>query len=577
MAHPNKVTLIKSRHANGMTIKQHWLAMYQLVGEYVMTRKQNFLSTSMPGEFLTEQLFSSTAPEANRTMASAILGNMWPNGGRSFRIQRPRNIKDSAEIKKYYEQVSEILADNMDLPEAGLATALDEYMLDQGAFGISGIHTESTEDLFVPLIYRAINVKNMIIEENKSGLIDTVFLDIEFTVDQIVKEYGIENVSAETARKWESGDFLHKVRVLQLIEPRREGRFSFGNKAMPISSIHIEYSANKILRESGFNQHPIAVGRFTKALGEIYGRSPAMFAMPAILRLNLAWELIMRAGEKKLNPPLYLLDNGALGSGGIVDTSPGGLSVFNTTGMGEKSPVGVLFDVGDMAPIQLLIEQLVNDVTKAFFIDRLMDLNNETRMTLGEAQIRDRFRGEGLSGVFKRQATEIFNVLIKSSFNILLETGLLGVVKGSEKEQELIAVGLVPLYIPSAVAEAIDRGQKVYDIKYVSPANRIMRIEELQGITQTLDIAIGMAQGGVGDVLDNLDTDSIIKQVTELTGATDRTLNDINTIKNIRAVRAEQAKLNQQAGLAQIGADIVMKTAQAQSMVQGAISDRPRR
>ena len=574
MAILNRVKLIKDRHDAGVKLKQNWLTMYQLIGDYVMTRKQNFLSTSNPGEFLTEQLFSNTAPEANRTMTSALLGNLWPNGGRSFRIQRPRNIPESAEIKKYFEDVSSILADNMDLPEAGLATALDEYMLDQGAFGISGIHTEATEDIFIPIRYHAINIKNMVIEENENGTIDTIFLDMDFTVDQVIKKYGVDNVSKKTADKWVNGNFGEKVRVLQLIEPRREGKFGFGNRSMPISSIHIEYEANKILRESGFKQHPIAVGRFTKALGEIYARSPAMFAMPAILRLNATWELVMRAGEKRLNPPLYLLDNGALG-GGVVDTSAGGLTVFNTTSLGEKAPIGALFDVGDMNIMQQLIEQLINDVSKAFFIDRLMDLNNETRMTLGEAQIRDRFRGEGLSGVFKRQETELFSPLIKSSFNILLETGLLGVVKGSEKERELISLGLAPIHIPDAVVKAIDQGQKVFDIKYVSPANRILRIEELQGITQTLDIALGLA-GGIPEVLDGLDADDILRTVTELTGATEKILQDTKTIKTIREVRAQNAKVQQQVEMAQVGADVAMKGAQAQSMTQGAISGRPR-
>jgi hypothetical protein len=343
---------------------------------------------------------------------------------------------------------------------------------------------------------------------------------------------------------------------------------------MPISSIHIEWDTNKILRESGFNQMPISVGRFTKALGEVYGRSPAMFAMPAILRLNLAWELVMRAGEKNLDPPLYLLDNGALG-GGTVDSSAGGLSVFNTTSLGEKSPVGALFTVGDMSPIAQLIEQLIGDVSKAFFIDRLMDLNNKTRMTFGEAQIRDRFRGEGLSGTFKRQETEIFSPVIKSSFNILFEMGLLGVVRGSDRERELFDQGLVPLIMPTSVVKAVERGQKVFDIKYVSPANRIMQIEELQGITQTLDLTIGMMQGGIADAGDNLDSDKIVRRITELTGATDEMLADTKTIKDIRKIRAENAQAAQQIQMAQIGADINMKGAQAQSMKQGAISGRP--
>ena len=575
MTKPSKVKLIKDRHSKGVQRKQHWMTMYQLVGEYVMTRKQNFLTTNLPGEFLTEQLFSSVAPEANRTMASALLGNLWPSGGRSFRIERPRNIADSKEVKDYYNEITEVLAENMDLPEAGLATALDEYMLDQGGFGISGIHSEATGDFFIPIRYHAINVKNMVIEENKDGMVDAIFIDREINVDQAVSTYGLNAVSKKTRDKFNEGNFLDPVRVLQLVEPRREGVFGFGNKNFPISSIHLEYDTDVILKESGFKQHPIAVGRFTKALGEVYGRSPAMFAMTAIIRLNVAWEILMRASEKNVNPPLYLLDNGALGAG-VVDTSPGALNVFNTTSMNERSPIGALFDVGDIQPLQLLIEQLTNEVGKGFFIDRLMDLNNQTRMTLGEVQVRDRIRGEGLTSVFKRQETELFSPLINSSFNILFEQGLLGVERGSTKEAEMLAQGLAPIYIPEPVINALKRGQKVYKIKYISPANRIMRIEELQGITQNLDIALGMAQGGLGEVLDNYNVDEIARDVNELTNATNKMINDTKTIQQIRALRAKQQEAQQQMTMAQVGADVAMKGAQAQSMTQGAISGRPR-
>jgi hypothetical protein len=212
------------------------------------------------------------------------------------------------------------------------------------------------------------------------------------------------------------------------------------NKEYPYASLHFEYVSNKILRESGYLQMPIIISRFLKALGEKQGRSPAMFAMPAILRLNVVWELLMRAGEKKLDPPLYLLDNGTLGSD-TIDTSPRAINVFSVSGLGEKAPVGQLYDVGMLQDIYPIAETLVNDITKAFYVDRLMDLNNETRMTLGETQIRDRIRGEGLSSVFKRQESEFFSRFVSTVFNMLLEEGLLGVVRGSESERKIYPPG----------------------------------------------------------------------------------------------------------------------------------------
>lgn len=573
MAFKTRVDMLKARYNELYKIKQNWLPMYQLVGEYVMTRKQNFLTNSQPGEFLTEHLFSSVAPEANRTAASAIAGNLWPNGARSFRLARPRNIPDSPEVKEFYQRMTENATEFMDDPKANLSTSIDEYMLDQTSFGVSGVHVEDTEDLSQPLKYIAVNIKNMVIAENKDGVVDTVFLDFSRTVRQCVAKFGIENVSQKTRDMYNNGEFETQIRVMQLIEPRLDGKFGFGNKSLPIASIYFEYDSGKILKESGYAQMPVIVSRFLKALGEIYGRSPAMFAMPAIMRLNLIWEYIMRANEKKLDPPLYLLDNGALGAG-IVDSSPGGLSVFNVSGMGEKSPVGTLFDVGDTRGAYELVEDLTQMISKAFYIDRLMDFNNEARMTFGEAQIRDRMRGESLSSTFKRQETEMFSPLIETSVNILFSKGLLGVERGSEQEAELLANGIDPLYLPDAVVKALKNGQKVYDIQYISPANRIMRTEQLQAITTTWDIHMAAADA-VPDIMDNLDPDETSRMITELT-ATERMTRDVQSRTRIRKEKAEAAAASQQVAMAQVAADVGMKQAQAQSMMQGAINGRPR-
>jgi hypothetical protein len=571
----SRVKILKERYNKLYTEKQLWFPMYELIGEYVMTRKQSFQTAAQPGEFLTTLLYSSVAPNANQTMASALIGNLWPNGARSIRLQRPRNIPDTKENKDYYDQITNIFIDVLDAPETGTATALQEYMLDQGAFGISGLLVKKTGDLTDPLRVSAVNVKYFLIDENKDGFVDTIFLDYVWTARQIVQEYGLENVSPRIKEAYEQHDVSTTFKIVQLIEPRVNAPLRpRRNTEYPYTSFHFEFQSEKVLRNTGYLNPPLIVTRFLKALGEKQGRSPAMFAMPAIMRLNVVWELLMRAGEKKLDPPLYLLDNGALG-GDTLDTSPRALNVFNVSGMGERSPVGQLFDVGNLQDIYPIAEGLVNDISKAFYIDRLMDLNNETKMTLGEAQIRDRMRGEGLNSVFKRQETEAFSPLVSTSFNMLLEEGLLGVIRGSEAEKKILRAGLVPLYIPGDVANAMARGQKVYTIKYISPASRVMRTEELQGVVQALDIILGAAPA-FPEMADNYDPDKLVKKLNELSGVDEEILRDMKTVSAIREVRAKMQQENMQVQQAQIGADVGMKVAQAQSMRQGAISGRPR-
>jgi len=571
---PTKVSLYKDRYKNLYEEKQMWLPMYQLIGEYVLSRKQSFQVSPQPGEFLTEQLFSSVAPNSNQRMASALVGNLWPNGARSVRLTRPRNIPDTKENKAYYDEVTNIFVDIIDAPETGTATAMQEYMLDQGAFGISGVQVKKTGDLTDPLRVFAMNVKNFLIDEDKNGFVDTVFVEKEWTARQIVEEYGIDNVSSRIKEAFDNYDVKTRFKIIQVIEPRLNAPLNpKKNTEYPITSFHFEFASNKILRDSGYLNMPIIITRFLKALGEKQGRSPAMFAMPAIMRLNLVWEFLMQAGETKLKPPLYLLDNGTLGSD-TVDTSPDSLNVFSVSGLGEKSPVGVLFDVGQLQDIYPIAESLVNDIAQAFYIDQLMDLSKESRMTLGEAQIRDRIRGEGLSSVFKRQETEFFSKFVSTAFNSLLEEGILGVVRGSDAEKRILQAGMVPLYIPGDIAKAMGRGQKVYNIKYISPASRIMQTEELQGIVQALDITLGAAPAFPG-MADYYDPEKIVKKVNELSGVDQEVLFSMDIVKNLQAMRAEQQEQNMKIQQAQIGADIGMKVAQAQSMKQGAISGRP--
>lgn len=570
-----RIKLLKERYQKLYAEKQQWFSMYQLIGEYVLSRKQNFQTSAQPGEFQTSQLFSSTAPNANQTMASALIGNLWPNGARSVRLERPRNIPNTQENKDYYDEITNIFIDVIDAPETGTAAALQEYMLDQGAFGISGARLRKTGDLTDPLRVSAINVKYFLIDEDKDGFVDTTFIDFEWTARQVVQEYGYSAVSAKIKDAYDAKDITTKFKIVQLIEPRVNAPVvPTKNKEYPFASIHFEFDSEKLLREGGYLNPPIIITRFLKALGEKQGRSPAMFAMPAIMRLNIVWELLMRAGEKKLDPPLYLLDNGALG-GDTLDTSPRGLNVFNISGLGEKAPVGQLFDVGNLQDIYPIAEQLIKDISQAFYIDRLLDLNNDTKMTLGETQIRDRMRGEGLNSVFKRQETEFFSKFVSTAFNMLLEEGLFGVVRGSESEKKILRAGLVPLYIPTDVVNAMQRGQKVYNIKYISPASRIMRTEELQGLVQALDITLGAAPA-FPEMADNYDPDKLVKKLNELSGVDEEILRALDVIKNLRHERAKMQDQERQIKMAQIGSDVNMKNSQAESMKIGAISGRPK-
>jgi len=537
---------IIDRHKEMKRDKNYWLYLFQLMGEYIMTRKQHFTTDGQPGELQTEHLFDDTAVGANQLMAAAIIGAIWPNGAKSFRISMPFDMEDeigeeTEEVKDYYQWSTKRMASYMDNPKSGLQTALEEYMLDQGAFGISGILTEEQEDNEIPLTYRALDAKAMCIDEGENGFVNTIYIERHYTIRQMVEKYGFENISSKWQEQYLKGDCKSKVPVLQAIEPRLErDPYGFGVKNMPYASIHIDTKTEKIMKESGFQELPAAVTRFWKAMGEKYGRSPGMNALSSILEANALGEAWTMAVEKTLDPVLLVMDDGSLG-GGTIDTSPGATVVVSVSGrMGNThKPIEPLFVVGDLQWTAARRTELIELIKNHFFQDRLMDLNNEKQMTLGEANIRNELRGQTLNTVYARQFGELLVPTIERTFNSLLRRGFLGVIRGSRQEADLLAKGLTPKIIPDAVAKRLLDGREAYRIEFISPATRIMQAEELAGINTLLNTAV-MIGAAKPDAYDRVDTDWIIGRVQELTGAPRESIVAMETVKKVRDARAKQ-------------------------------------
>lgn len=530
---------ILNRHKELQAEKTLWNNHYQILGEYIRIRKQNFTANTVPGEFLVDDIFDSTGPLCNVKMAAAFMGAQWPNGAKSMNIVAPHGVPDSPDIKNYFKEVTIRLADAMDSPKSGLVLALDEYGQDQGCFGTCGVAVFEEDDLDHPLSYKVWDVKTMCIDEDNRGVVDTVYNEMKMTVRKVVQEYGIKNVSPKVKELYDKKKYSDEVCVLHVIEPRlQRNPKKKNNKNMPIASIHIDLKNKFVMKESGFEEMPVIVARFSKVPEEKYGRSPSMLALPDILELNAIRESRMLATEKNLDPPLMVYDDGSMG-GGVIDSSSGSVNVVSIAGrVSNQKPVEPLYTVGEMQSTQLHIEELKETVTQQYYLDRLLDLNNETRMTLGEAQIRNKLRGDSLSAIFSRQELEFFTPLIERSFNVMFNKGLLGVEKGSMEEAMAIAAGEKPLIIPDAILKRIKNGRESYLIQYMSPAKRMMQAEEAQGIMTTWEFAGNLA-AAVPEIVDHLDPDASIKRLAELTGAPSAIIRDLTSVKMMRQARAQ--------------------------------------
>jgi hypothetical protein len=542
---------ILEKHNKMKAAKANWLPMYQRVAKYVFSRKADFTNTVAPGEFLNADVYDNTAANANHLMASTLIGSLWPNGAKTFQITKPSKIKvESQKIKEFFDRITKVMVEAIDHPKAGFLTALEEYMLDQGAFGISGIYVEETKDPEMPVRFTAVDAKKICVEEGVDGFIDTVYIEREYTLRQVVQMFGEKALSPKLKEQIKRNDYDCKVKLVHAIEPR-----SFvdmrkkGNLNSPVASKWVEVETAHVLEESGYNEMPVFVTRFWKAMDEVYGRSPATESLADIREINALRQAAIIATEKLLDPPLIIKSDGSLGAGDI-DTSAGGITVQYVNGrIGDAGKtVEQLVTVGELTSTFKRIDELREIIFNAFFIDRLLDLNNEQRMTYGEAQIRNELRGQSLGSTYARQISELFTRIIERVFNILLSKGLMGVVEGGEDHTMLTLQGIEVETIPVEIAKLMVDGNEVYKVNFISPAARVMRAEELAGILRTVEFATNTAAIGVPDILDNINFDVVVRKVADLSGASSeimRSQEEVEAIRNARA-EAQQATIEAQ-------------------------------
>jgi hypothetical protein len=268
-----------------------------------------------------------------------------------------------------------------------------------------------------------------------------------------------------------------------------------------------------------------------------------MDALPSIIQLNAMKEAFIVGVEKKVEPPLYTLDDGSLGAA-TVDTSAGGLSVFNVSGrLNGQPPIGIIFDIGELQSLATAIEQTRLEILNHFLIDKLYDLNNKTRMTLGEAEIRYDIRSDALSSVYSRIFNEQLTPIIERSVNILFEMGLLGIAEDDgPKEKILLSNGINPIIIPQEIQEAIAEGKELYEIEYISPAAQLLRNTEKVGTTETINGILALAAVNA-DAMQYLDLYEAINAIRDLSGAPSKLLlSKEKAESNIRAIKEAQAQ-----------------------------------
>lgn len=538
---------VDARLATLEMYRYSWWVHWRELAEYILPRRYQWLIT--PNKFnkgspINQKILDSTGTIAGRTLASGLMSGTTSPVRPWFRLGvEDAELAELAPVKMWLDECTKRMQRVMASSNYYSAKAIQYF--DLVVFGTAPmIIYEDNEK-----VIRCFNpcAGEYYCASGRNFTVDTLYRKFVMTIDQAVREFGIDNVSESTRQAAQSagrGSQLDREIVIgHAIEPNAEfiaEGGGFGPSGVPrrfsFREVYWEYGAsqNLALRVRGFEDCPFGCPRWDTVSNDAYGRSPAMDALPDIKQLQLEQRRKAQAIDKMTNPPLV--------ADVAMKNEPASLlpgAINYVANLGAGTGMRPLFTI--TPPIQELkidIQECQARIKDVFFNDLFLMISNlDTVRSATEIDARKEEKLVMLGPVLERNNSEGLDPDIRRIFGIMARNGLL-----PPPPRELHGVPVKVSYISTLADE--------------QRASATSAIERLFAFA-------GSLAGAKPDVLDNLNFDEAIDTMADLLNVTPKVLQQDAAIQSIRAARAkqQQAAAMAQASMAAVqGAQTLSQT-----------------
>jgi hypothetical protein len=487
--------------------RQNWESHWQEVADYMQPRKADVTKSRSKGDKRTELIFDSSPLQAVELLAASLHGMLTNPSTTWFSLRfKGEELSDNDEAKAWLENATEVMYKAIN--RSNFQQEIFELYHDLITFGTAAMFIEDDEEDVLKFSTRHIN--EIYISENDKGRIDTIFRKFRLTARAAIQKFG-ENVSDSIVTKhrkdpYEEVEILHAVYPRADFDPKKQDKSN-----MPFESVYLEAGTGDELSVSGFREFPFVVPRYLKASHEIYGRSPAMTALPDVKMLNEMSKTTIKSAQKQVDPPLLVPDDGFILP---VRTIPGGLNFYRSGTRDRIEPL----NIGANTPLGLNMEEQRRDsIRNAFYVNQLM-MQSGPQMTATEVIQRNEEKMRLLGPVLGRLQSELLKPLIDRAFSLLIRKDLFGP-------------------IPEFLS-----GQDI-EIEYVSPLAKAQKSAELQSIMRGIEIMGQLAN--VAPVFDHLNMDKLVKHLMDIVGVPQKVLKSSSELQDERE-QAQQQQAQQQ-------------------------------
>ena len=369
--------------------------------------------------------------------------------------------------------------------------------------------------------------------------VDTVFRRSAMTLRQIVQAFGpaaLPETLREAARR-NPDDRRNVIQAVYRRENALQGQHD--PMRMPVASVHwLEgRDGNRhALKVSGFRSFPGFGPRWDVAGNDVYGRSPAMDALPDCRMLQQMGVTTLKAIHKAVDPPMSVA--AGLRSVGL-DLTPGGVNyVDSAPGQSPQAATPLLQINPDLGTARKAMESVQDQIRKGLYNDLFkLILEGRSGVTASEIAAREEEKLILVGPVLERLHDELFIPLMDRTFECMRDLDML----------------------PPCPPELAGRRLRVEFVSLLAQAQKLVGINAAdQYLALTLK-----ASAAWPEALDTLNVDHLLDNYAESLGLPVNLTRSSEERQQLRAARAEAAQAQALTEAVEKGVGMVRELAQS--------------
>lgn len=476
---------------------------------------------------------------ARRTLAAGMMSGMTSPARPWFQLSTgDDDLDDSPAVKEWLYECTKRMIRVFSM--SNLYNSLQSYYNELSVFATATLGVfEDGKDIIRVVTYTA---GEYCIAVDGKDRCETFYREYPLTVEQLVTEFGQENLPKEVTTPWKAGKLDATFKVLHLVEPNddRSGWDMFADD-LPYRSVYylmdIDHAAP--LRSSGFNEKALLTARWAINSGECaYGTEcPGMMSLGDTMTLQVAEKLsakmLHRMADPALRAPTKMRRQ--LGS---KTPAPGTIIFSDESGDVEELIKGHRPDLGSL---EVRNEKMERRINEAYFVDLFRMLADTDRRQITAREVAEKHEEKllQLGPVLERLHSELLDPLIARVFGIMMRQGLLPDIPEELEEVESLTVS------------------------YISVLAQAQKLVTLSAIESTVAFAAEMANIDPS-ARHRIDVDTAIEEYAEVRGANPALVRSRDDARKLAQQDAQAAQAAQAAEIANTASQTAKNMADVQ-------------